>query len=184
VIGASLPIAPSFIQMDSEIKQKEIIDRIIRLEDPISTLHEDVHFVSGCIYDKIKSGNRLKMDFEGSFYKRYSKPLFSLEAARYIRIFSAPGKPFVRGFTVVDSYYIVSYLCVFFEDSDKFTALLEKMDNSTCGDVFTSDQTANELGLPEPVVDAVFEIYDKKGWGVYSQSNVRGTYYGKVLADD
>lgn len=184
VIGASLPIVPSLIQMDSEIKQRELLERIDRLEDPISTLHEDVYSVSECIYKKIKERNRLTLEFEDGFYKRYSKPLFSLEKKGYIQGCHAAGRFFARGFQVKDPYYIASYLCVFFEDPGKYAELFEKMNNSKRGDIFYSDQTAQELCLPEPVICAVFKIYGQKGWGDFSQSNIRCTYFGKVLPND
>lgn len=54
VAGAAFPVSSMLVQLQAEIDSNELNNRLNRLEDPISHLHENVHDISEVMYKKIK----------------------------------------------------------------------------------------------------------------------------------
>ena len=84
VVGASLPFVPSLIQLQAEIDSSAIQQRLLALEDPISTLHPDIRAVSEKLYRELAATGNAKIRFDDAFYTQYSRPLAILEAQGFI----------------------------------------------------------------------------------------------------
>ena len=110
VAGASFPVASSLVQLNSEIESKALLERVAKLEDPISHLHNLVPELSKHIYEKIKQSNSTSIEFEDDFYKYYSRPLAALESQQLIKGGHAIGKQFAVGLRVADPSYIMYFL--------------------------------------------------------------------------
>ena len=108
VAGASFPVASSFVQLQSEIDSKSLLERVSKLEDPVSHLHQDVPEISRLIYQKLNSSNGNLVKLDEGVYKKYSRPLAVLEAQGCIKGGHAIGKSFVAGIRLVDHTYEVS----------------------------------------------------------------------------
>jgi len=167
IAGASFPGASSLVQLQAEIDSEALLQRVSKLEDPISFLHELVPEVSKCIYDMIKSTNSNKVEFDDSFYEKYSRPLAVLESQEFIRGSHALGKSFARGFRITDPSFIL-YLCALAEDNQKMESLIKTVDVCPKGKWLDGKIIQESLGLPLPVIQAVFEIYEAKGYGLCS----------------
>ncbi len=92
IAGASFPGASSLVQLQGELDAKEFSDRIRRLEDPISFLHDDVPELSKHLYEELKRANYIKLVFEDEFYENFSRPIATLAAMRLIRCDHALGR--------------------------------------------------------------------------------------------
>ncbi|MDI6786028.1 MAG: hypothetical protein QMD92_04890 [bacterium] len=85
VAGASFPVASSFVQLQSEIDSKSLLERVEKLEDPVSSLHADVLTLSKSIYHELKSQESINLSFSDEFYSQYSRPLAVLKSRGYIK---------------------------------------------------------------------------------------------------
>ena len=179
VAGASFPVASSLVQINSEIESKALLQRVAKLEDPISHLHEQVPELSKHIYQEVKKTNSTSIKFEDSFYKTFRRPLAALESQKFIKGGHAIGKQFAVGLRVVDPSYIM-YMCALAEESKKMEALINKVDSCEGGKWINGVEIHNSLGIPLPVVQAVFEIYETKGYGLCSKTIGESKYMGKA----
>lgn len=178
-VGSSFPGASSLVQLNSEIESSKVKERLDRLEDPISSLHPDVPEVSSEIYDAVKSSNSNGVDFDDEFYARSSRPLAALEAYGALRGEHAIGKRFACGVRVTSPAYML-YMAALFASSKSMSRLVETVDKCEPGSWIDGDSVASELGLPSPVVRAVFEIYRDKGYGLMSGEIGSNNYMAKV----
>jgi len=179
VAGASFPVASSLVQLNSEIESKSLLQRVAKLEDPISHLHEQVPELSKRIYQEVKKTNSTSIEFADSFYKEFSRPLAALESQKFIKGAHAIGKQFAVGLRVVDPSYIM-YMCALAEESQKMEALINKVDSCEVGKWINGVEIHDSLGIPLPVVQAVFEIYEDKGYGLCSKTIGESKYMGKA----
>lgn len=179
VAGASFPGASSLVQLNSEIESGQIRSRLEKLEDPISSLHPDIQTVSRELYEKIKLTNSSSLDFEDEFYAKYSRPLATIEASGLITGQHAIGKRFACGIVVIDPSYIL-YLCALFESESSMSELFETVDKCEAGKWLDGETIAQRLTIPLPVVNAVFDIYVKKGFGLKSGQIGSSKYMAKV----
>ena len=179
IAGASFPVASSLVQLNSEIESKALLQRVEKLEDPISHLHEQIPELSKRIYQEVKKTNSTSIEFVDSFYKEFSRPLAALESQKFIKGGHAIGRPFALGFRVVDPSYIM-YMCALTEESQKMEALINKVDSCEVGKWINGVEIHESLGIPLPVVQAVFEIYETKGYGLCSKTIGESKYMGKA----
>lgn len=180
IAGASFPGASSLVQLQAEIDSKALLERISKLEDPISSLHELVPEVSRLIYDGIKSSNSKELKFDDSFYEKYSQPLAILESQGFIKgNHAAMSKSFAAGITVTDPSFIM-YMCALAENKQKMESLIKIVDDCSKRNWLNGKQLQELLGLPLPVIQAVFEIYEAKGYGQCSKEIGSHKYMGKV----
>lgn len=177
VAGASFPVASSLVQLQAEIDSKELLKRVAKLEDPISNLHDDVPEVSRQIYRKLKLDNSAKLDFDDEFYNKFSRALAALESQGYIKGGHANGKNYAAGIRLVDPSYIM-YLCAIEEDEKKMESLVKIVDDCEIGQWL--DGNRMEIDLPLPVIKAVFDIYESKGFGICSREVGSYKYMGKA----
>jgi len=177
VAGASFPVASSLVQLQAEIDSKALLQRVTKLEDPISHLHDDVPEVSRQIYRKLKRENSAKLYFDDEFYKKFSRALAALESQGYIKGGHALGKNYAKGIRLVDPSYIM-YLCAIEEDTEKMEFLVKHVND--CEVSQWLDGNRIEFDLPLPVIKAVFNIYESKGLGICSKEADSCRYMGKA----
>ena len=101
VAGVAFPVASSLVQLQAEIDSNALKERVAKLEDPVSYLHEDVPELSRKLYRELKLKNSEKFDFDEEFYKRYSRALAALESQCYIKGSHAIGKKFAAGLRII-----------------------------------------------------------------------------------
>ena len=180
IAGASFPVASSLVQLQAELDSKEISSRISKLEDPVSNLHEDVPELSGEIYQRLKSENADSLSFNDEFYKKYSRSLAALESQGYIKGYHALGKGrYAEGLRVIDPSYII-YMCALEESEEKMECLIQQIDNCEEGKWLDGNALQKSIELPLPVVNAVFEIYESKGYGLRSKEIGSSLYLGQA----
>ena len=179
IAGASFPVASSFIQLQSEIDSKALSDRVARLEDPISYLHNDIPEVSRNIYRKMKIVDSVSLDFDAEFYRKYSRALAVLESQGCIKQDRAIGKKYALGVRLVDPSYIM-YMCALEEDSNKMESIIKIVDKCSVGKWLNGKNIQTSIDVPLPVIKAVFEIYESKGYGLCSQEIGSCKYMGKA----
>ena len=179
IAGVNFPVAASFVQLQAEIDSSAMAARINKLEDPISNLHEDVKSVSEVIYLKLKSTDFIHLELETGEYQRFSRAIAALDAAGYIDTQNAAGSPFPIGISLSDPSYIM-YLCKLFEDSHKLEELVGLVDRCMIGEWLDGTSIAESIELPVCVVDAVFKIYEAKGFGCVSPEVGECSYLGQA----
>lgn len=176
VAGASFPVASSLVQLQAEIGSKMLLQRISKFEDPISHLHHDVSEVSRQIYRKLKHDNDVKFEFDEEFYKKYSRVLAVLEMKGYIKGCHTLGRKYANGFRLVDPSYIM-YLCFMEEENEKMKSLVKLVDDCEVGQWLDGHRMNIDLALP--IIKAVFDIYESKGFGLCSKESGTCKYMGK-----
>lgn len=165
VAGASFPVSSSIVQFLSEIESEKIKERLEKLEDPISNLHSDIPQLSELIYKKLSAENSTSLEFSDEFYQKYSKPLATLEAKKYIKGNHTIGNRYQSGIQISEPTFIM-YLCRIAEDEKKMNSLIGLVENCEFGKWLDGEKI--DLDLPLPVINAVFEIYESKGYGICS----------------
>lgn len=177
IAGASFPGASSLVQLQAELDSHEIQKRLDKLEDPISSLHPDIPKLSSLLYRELEKENNERVDFDNDFYRKYSKPLAILDKKNYISILNTVGSRYPSNITLSDPSFIM-YLCRIAEDEKKMNSLIELMENCEYGEWLDGKKV--ELDLPLPVIRAVFEIYESKGYGICSNEVGTGKYVCKA----
>jgi hypothetical protein len=170
-VGASCPYAASLVQLHAELDAKTIKDRIAKLEDPTSCLHEDIPELSRRIYARMDEKGRAYLDEED--YAVFERPLALLEGKDYIEGKHAIGRRYARGIRLVDPTFTVYYLCVIADDSDKIERLEEMVDQQPVGKWLDCKDAAKSTDLPFAVVVAFFKICESKGLGIIRGLNNR-----------
>lgn len=168
IVGASLPFAPSLVQLHAEIDSAAVQRRLLALEDPISALHPDIRELSEKLYRKLVETGDSKLRFDLAFYAQYSKPLAILEAEDFIVGVHAIGTKYVDGLWLKDPKYFV-YLCAFYEDQEKMDALVQVLQDCQSSQWLNGDAIAKSLHLPRPVIKALFQLYEARGLGCCSE---------------
>lgn len=168
VVGASLPFAPSLIQLQAEIDSAAIQQRLLALEDPISTLHPDIREMSENIYQELVVAGQENLRFDAAFYTKYSRPLAILEAQGCIIGIHAIGAKYVNGLWLKDPRYVV-YLCALYEDQKKMDGLVQLIENCAPGQWLRGEDVETDLQLPRPVIQALFQLYEARGLGSCSK---------------
>jgi hypothetical protein len=179
VAGVAFPVASSLVQLQAEIDSKSLKERVARLEDPVSYLHDDVPELSREIYRELKLKNSEKFDFDEEFYKKYGRALAALESQGYIKGSHVIGKRFAAGIRIIDPSFIM-YMCALEVDDSKMEALLKIVDSCNVGEWLDGRRIQEEIDLPLPVIRAVFDIYESKGYGICSKEIRACQYLGKA----
>lgn len=179
IAGASFPGASSLVQLQAEIDSIEMTNRIDKLSDPISYLHEDVQKVSKNIYQALTLKDSVTLEFDDHFYNEFSRPLAALESQGLVIGNHAIGKRYARGISLVDPSFIM-YMCAIAEDDDKMEKLNDAVDSCGIGKSLDGYSLQNEIKLPLQVVRAMFSIYESKGYGLVSKEIGSAYYLGKA----
>ena len=179
--GSAFPVTSMLVQLQSDLDAEKIAERITKLEDPISFLHEDIPDLSKQIYDKTRATDKQNLEFERDFYTKNSKPLAILDAKGFIEGVHALGKgnEYVGGFWLRDPTYVM-YMCQLAEDSDQMERLLDRLESAQAGDWLTAAKLQETLKLPTPVINAAFQIYEARGYGICSKEVGSCSYLAKA----
>lgn len=168
IAGAFFPGTSSLVQLQAELDTKSFGERLKKLEDPISTLHEHVPDVSREIYTKVQGAETNSVSLDDSSCTQFSRPLAVLESAGFIRGSHAVGKRFAAGLRIEDPTYIL-YMCSLFEDESKMKKLFETVDSCHQGKTLRAQDVMRETSLSNPVVVAMFKVFEAKGYGICSK---------------
>lgn len=179
IAGASFPVASSLVQLHSEIESGALLRRLEKLEDPVSFLHEDVPALSKLIYQELKSKESNNLSLDDEFYSKYSRPLATLETKGYIEGIHTLGNRYYGGIYLCDPSFIM-YLCALSENKNKMEELIQLVDACEVGRWIDGKGIKKDLDLPLPVIKAVFDIYESKGYGLCSKSIGVYKYMGKA----
>jgi len=177
IAGVAFPVASSLVQLQAEIDSKALQRKVAKLEDPISHLHDDVPEVSRQIYQKLKLLNSVKLDFDDEFYKKFSRALAVIESKGYIKGGHALTKNYATGIRLIDPSYIM-YLCALEENEEKMESLVKLVNDCKVGQWLDGKKIS--IDLPLPVIKAVFDIYESKGFGICSKERGSCNYMGKA----
>lgn len=143
--------------------------RIEKLEDPISCLHEDVPTVAKLIYDNLQNNDSDSLIFPDEFYMAYSRPLAALNSSGLISKTTVLGSKVPISIELIDASFIM-YMCNLAEDSRKMYEIVDTMERCEVGIQLDGEDLKHSIGLPICVIRAVFEIYEKKGYGFLSKT--------------
>lgn len=177
--GVAFPVASSLVQLQSEIDSKILKERVARLEDPVSYLHDDVPELSRTIYRRLVLKNSEGLDFEEEFYSKFGRALAVLESQNYIEGGHAIGKKYAGGIRIVDPSYIM-YMCALEEDDLKMETLMKIIERCNVGERLDGKIIQATTNLPLPVIKAVFDIYESKGYGFCSKIVGSCEYIGQA----
>jgi hypothetical protein len=177
IAGVSFPGAASLVQLQAEVDMKALSDRVSRLEDPISNLHDDIPLMSRKIYEQIRLEDKATLEFEDAFYESYSRPLAALESQGCIEGHHTIGHRYTAGITLIDPSYIM-YMCALAEDGEKMESLIRIVDKCEIGKWLDGKEIRKSVDLPLPVIKAVFEIFESKGIGFCSDELGACQYMG------
>jgi hypothetical protein len=179
VAGAAFPVSSMLVQLQAEIDSNELNNRLNRLEDPISHLHENVHDISEVMYKKIKQLDNLKINLDDEEYEKYSRVLAVLESKSFIKGSHTIGKRFAKGLRIIDPTYVL-YMCALFENSNEMEKLRNRVETCRIGQQLNGKTLQNEINLPLSIIGSVFKIYETKGYGVCSNEIGATIYIGKA----
>jgi hypothetical protein len=168
VAGSSFPVASSLVQLQAEIDSAATQARLRRLEDPWSAIHPDVREATGIIYDAVRRTGRLPVAFSDDFYERFARVLALLEARGCIRGTHTFQKRFFTGIWLPDPYFF-AYVCGLHEEAGTMDQLIARIEDAPRGQWLNGVKIGSALGLPTPVVRAIFEIYANNGLGLLSK---------------
>lgn len=169
IAGVNFPVAASFIQISNEIDSVKVEKRLTELEDPISYLHEDIPDLSKVIYFALNDNQSTTLKFRDDVYDKYSRAFAVLDSEGFIKKHNQMGTIYPFAISVIDETYI-AYLCARFESKEKMDQLVSIVDLCKVGKWLNGKEIANEIELPVFVVQAVFQIYESKGFGICSKT--------------
>jgi hypothetical protein len=176
VIGAGIPFGGIVVQLSAEIESHRIQERLRKIEDPISSLHPDVHEVSELIYAQVSKTGDSKVKLSDEETERYSRVLAILEANHLIDGTHAIGERFVDGFWLQNPNYVL-YMAALYEKADLMERLIAHIDSCASGTWIRGAELAAELKLPLRTVEAVLELYEQRGLGTLSKELGTVNYY-------
>jgi len=179
IAGASFPVASSLVQLQSEIDSKALNKRVAKLEDPVSNIHMDIPKLARIIYKELKNKDGIKISFDESFFKKYGRPLAMLEAHGYIEGEGTINSIYNTHILLNDPTFIM-YLCALEEEVSTMETLVDTVDNCPIGNHLKSNELKKKYKLPTPVITAVFEIFESKGYGICAKGLGGATYTGKA----
>lgn len=168
IAGVNFPVAASLVQLQAEIDSDAMEERINKLSDPISYLHDDIQELSMLIYAELRKKDVRQLDFDDkNIYVKFSKPFAALESQGYIQCLNAIGSN-KHGIYLSDPSYIM-YLCALAENSQKMNNLVDKVYYCEINKWLDGNEIKNEIDVPLEVIKAVFEIYESKRYGICSK---------------
>lgn len=177
IAGASFPGSASLVQLQAELDTKELRRRIEGLEDPIGQVHPDVDDLGRTLYDEVASSGTTKVTLPGELYLRFSWALAALEAAGLVVGGHALGQRYQDGVRITDPTFLL-YLARAFGDAPALEHLIAAVDQCVVGRWLDGSQLAQDMSLPLPVVNAVFRVYEAKGYGLVSKTIGESRYRG------
>ncbi len=179
IAGASFPVASSLIQLQSEMDSQALSERVAKLEDPVSHLHEDVPELSRNLYRALKKADSARLYFDDEFYKKFSRALAILESEGCLTGEHSFSKRYHMGIRLMDPSFIM-YLCALEENPKKMELLINTVDKCQMGESLNGHKIKDEINLPLPVINSAFEIFESKGYGTRSREIGSSVYLCNV----
>ncbi|MDO9048185.1 MAG: hypothetical protein Q7U66_10675 [Methylobacter sp.] len=179
IAGVAFPVASSLVQWQAELSSKDVLERVQKLEDPVSFLHEDIPELSKLIYQSLKENESPILSFDDEFYDKYSRSLAVIKSQGYIESTTCFGNRHPVNIFLCDASYIM-YMCALAEDKSKMARLFDLVDSCTVGTRLDGNIIKNEIDLPLPVIQAMFDIFESKGIGYRSKEVGSAMYYAKA----
>ncbi len=178
IAGASFPVSSMLVQLQAELDAKKFNNRLQKLENPISALHEDINEISCLIYGKIKRTDDLLIEFENHIYRKFSRVLAVLEKSLFIKGLHVIGSErFAKGLRICDPTYVL-YLSQLFEEQKKMGKIFKKVDSCAIGQELDGKLIKKEINVPLPVIKAIFDVFEAKGYGICSRVIGSAVYIG------
>ena len=175
VAGVNFPVAASFIQISNELDSIEIQKRLTKLEDPISSLHEDIPSLSHVIYIALAENDSSALNFRDDVYDKYSRAFAKLDSQGLITKHNQAGTIYPALIEVSDASYI-AYLATCFEDTKKMDLLFTIVDSCKVGTWLNGHEIQKDIQLPLVVIKAIFDIFASNGFGICSRNIGECTY--------
>jgi hypothetical protein len=168
IAATQFPVTSALSRWQDEIDRRKTEERLIRLEDPISQLHEDAQKVSRAIFDKMVELDSQYLEFDEEFYATNNRVLTIFDAERLLKGHGDMTRLYYTFIVLTNPLYIL-YLCDLFADKDSMEKLYKAVDSCHLNESLLSKDLQEELTLPFPVIEAVFEIFEAKGLGFLSK---------------
>lgn len=179
IAGVNFPVSAMLVQFQAELDADKFENRLKNLEDPMSSLHEDVSSFAAKVYSKFKSIDSVTLEFDIEFYTQYGRVLALIETKNIIGKNNAVGSRFPLSIKLVDPSFIL-YMACKFEDINKMQKLLDLGDHCKIGETINAEKLSETIKLPKYLIRAVFEIYEDKGFGYLFGGMTKFRYTGKV----
>ena len=178
IAGSAFPVSSMLVQFQAELDVEKVNNRLHKLVNPISALHDDINDISDLIYNEIKRSDDLFIEFDRDVYRKFSRVLAVLEKSSFIKGFHTIGSErFAKGLTITDPTYVL-YLSALFENEKKMEIIFKTVDSCDIGQTLKGKQIKEEVGVPLPVIKAVFDIFEEKGYGTCSKAIGSAVYIG------
>ena len=176
--ASNTPFTSWIVTLLGEKSIAEIQKRVKNLEDPISTLHEDVPILSGIIYKHITTHDSINIHLSTNDYERFAQALVMLDSQGYIKGKHTLTKKYYAGIQITCPNFIM-YMCVNNEKEKALNALFDTANACRRGESLRSLELSTKLNLPNPIIQAVFKICESYGLGKCSnERSINTTYYG------
>lgn len=180
VVGVSIPVVASLVQIQAEYDAFKLRERLRKLEDPINELHPQMGDLLEAIYTRLRSSDSSSISLEDPDYERFVRPLALLESRGFIAGEHVIGGSFKHGLRVSDPSFVL-YLCALFEDEEKMQLLFDAVDSCSRGKTLRAQEVMDATGLSNPVVYAMFKSFESKGFGLISKEmGLNQSYHGKA----
>lgn len=179
IAGVSFPGPASFVQLQAELTAIEMENRLQKLEDPISFLHEDIHEISKTIYQDLSKKDSVNVDFDEKFYTQFRRGLAVLNSQDLLSLVSVIGSIIPRGINLKNPFYI-AYMSAIAENHTKMEDLVSRIDNLPIGKSLEAEDLKKQIGIPKYVIRAIFQLFESKGYGFCSGGNMHISYTANV----
>ncbi|EPU4643932.1 hypothetical protein ACVXAM_003841 [Vibrio parahaemolyticus] len=159
VVGASFQFAPNFIQLKAEIESYQLEKRLKVLEDPISSIDQDVVELSKLFYSDMKKSNDHHLDFSEE-YKSYERTINLLNGAGYID----------KNSVIIEfkNPIYVLYMAGWSESDRVLSEIVGYIDGCESGVSISLKDMRTSFDVPDKLILALFELYENKGLGFYN----------------
>lgn len=181
IAGASFPVSSSMVQVQSEVDRAEFERRLGAMEDPLSNLHPDIPALSQAIYKALASSGHdsPRVELLEDEYTRFAKPLALLESRGIIEGRHALGDRYSRGFWIRDPTYLLVLISQF-GDPDAMGQIHDELEALGRGGSLDGMELASQCAVPLPFINALFQIYEGKGFGLLARTRGTSRYISKV----
>jgi len=169
-IAAQLvPVTSALAQWLNEIETAQIVDRLDRLEDPLTNHGPQAKQLSKLLYSLVQAQSQdlpatTHIDWTPGL-KPFIKELRSFEAAGFVMGSHRIGAvDFTEGLRLSPAFIV--YLAVLYDDRAKIARLIEMLDDAK--EQLIGKEVRKSVDLPLTVIDAFFANYANRGQGYKS----------------
>lgn len=135
-----------------------------------------IYLYSWKLFDKMVELDSAYLQFDRQFYGENSRVLAILEKHGLIKGAHCLTELYHAGLILTDPAYIL-YMCHLFADAGLMNKLYEIVDSCRLGEGFLSKTIQKETGLSLPIIEAMFKIFEAKGYGTVHEYTGNITRY-------